>query len=247
MSSSRPSTSGTPTPPQRKGTFRAFQATSSRSSAKSDWLAASILIAKTATAAGEFGPFPYIKGRSQRAVRKSINEIVEIVRDQISVHGDTAAVKLKGQCEEFAKILRDMLQTVEKMQKRNHLKQFIRSSRISAEISGYEKRIEALLSRINFISGLETSFGMAEMHSKVHAIHAMMSPDSAHVQVPQNINNCPPPTRIFQGREKILAKMQEYFAQDLGKQHIYVLHGLGGAGKTQIGLKFIQESSRWVK
>lgn len=104
---------------------------------------------------------------------------------------------------------------------------------------------------------------MAEMHSKVHAIHAMMSPgkcsidfnpsnlmivaDSAHVQVPQNINNCPPPTRIFQGREKILAKMQEYFAQDLGKQHIYVLHGLGGAGKTQIGLKFIQESSWWVK
>ncbi|KAJ7883820.1 hypothetical protein B0H13DRAFT_2199226, partial [Mycena leptocephala] len=33
--------------------------------------------------------------------------------------------------------------------------------------------------------------------------------------------------------------MHEFFNQDIGKQHIYVLHGLGGAGKTQIGLKFI--------
>ncbi|KAJ6587657.1 P-loop containing nucleoside triphosphate hydrolase protein, partial [Mycena vulgaris] len=28
-------------------------------------------------------------------------------------------------------------------------------------------------------------------------------------------------------------------------QHIYLLHGLGGAGKTQIGLKFIEESSHF--
>ncbi|KAJ7854236.1 hypothetical protein B0H13DRAFT_2579129 [Mycena leptocephala] len=37
--------------------------------------------------------------------------------------------------------------------------------------------------------------------------------------------------------------MHEFFNQDIGKQHIYVLHGLGGAGKTQIGLKFINDSS----
>ncbi|KAJ7927278.1 hypothetical protein B0H13DRAFT_2265636 [Mycena leptocephala] len=37
--------------------------------------------------------------------------------------------------------------------------------------------------------------------------------------------------------------MHQYFNQDLGKQHIYVLYGLGGAGKTQISLKFIAESS----
>ncbi|KAJ7028620.1 P-loop containing nucleoside triphosphate hydrolase protein [Mycena alexandri] len=37
--------------------------------------------------------------------------------------------------------------------------------------------------------------------------------------------------------------MQEYFAQDMEKQYIYVLHGLGGVGKTQIALKFIPESS----
>ncbi|KAJ7024598.1 P-loop containing nucleoside triphosphate hydrolase protein, partial [Mycena alexandri] len=37
--------------------------------------------------------------------------------------------------------------------------------------------------------------------------------------------------------------MHQFFDTDSGKQHIYVLHGLGGAGKTQIALKFIEESS----
>ncbi|KAJ7874133.1 P-loop containing nucleoside triphosphate hydrolase protein [Mycena leptocephala] len=40
--------------------------------------------------------------------------------------------------------------------------------------------------------------------------------------------------------------MHEFFDQDIGKQHIYVLHGLGGAGKTQIGLKFINDSSHFT-
>ncbi|KAJ7450386.1 P-loop containing nucleoside triphosphate hydrolase protein, partial [Mycena latifolia] len=55
--------------------------------------------------------------------------------------------------------------------------------------------------------------------------------------------NCPPPSRIFRGRQSILAKMHQYFTEDLGKQHIYVLYGLGGSGKTQIALKFIDESA----
>ncbi|KAJ7731366.1 hypothetical protein B0H16DRAFT_203281 [Mycena metata] len=40
--------------------------------------------------------------------------------------------------------------------------------------------------------------------------------------------------------------MDKYFGQDLDKQCIYVLHGLGGAGKTQIALKFIQQSSSFT-
>ncbi|KAJ7887684.1 acyl transferase/acyl hydrolase/lysophospholipase [Mycena leptocephala] len=41
------------------------------------------------------------------------------------------------------------------------------------------------------------------------------------------------------GRQDILAKMDEYFSKDIGERHIYVLRGLGGSGKTQIGLKFL--------
>ncbi len=55
---------------------------------------------------------------------------------------------------------------------------------------------------------------------------------------------CPPPSRIFQGRQDILAKMDEYFSKDIGERHIYVLHGLGGSGKTQIGLKFLDMIGR---
>ncbi|KAJ7793145.1 P-loop containing nucleoside triphosphate hydrolase protein [Mycena olivaceomarginata] len=66
---------------------------------------------------------------------------------------------------------------------------------------------------------------------------------SAVIQASQIVNHCPPPSRIFQGRRDILDKMHHFFTSNAGIQHIYVLHGLGGIGKTQIGLKFIQESS----
>jgi RecA-family ATPase len=62
-------------------------------------------------------------------------------------------------------------------------------------------------------------------------------------QAARQTNNCPPPSRIFQGRQTIRDEMNEFFAQEIRKQHIYVLYGLGGAGKTQIALKFISDSS----
>ncbi|KAJ7888025.1 hypothetical protein B0H13DRAFT_1888574 [Mycena leptocephala] len=55
---------------------------------------------------------------------------------------------------------------------------------------------------------------------------------------------CPPPSQIFQGRQDILAKIDEYFSKDIGERHIYVLHGLGGSGKTEIALKFLDMISR---
>jgi hypothetical protein len=67
--------------------------------------------------------------------------------------------------------------------------------------------------------------------------------DFSVMQTTQQINTCPPPSRIFHGRLAILEKMHEFFKQDIRKQQIYVLHGLGGAGKTQIALKFIDNSS----
>jgi hypothetical protein len=74
-------------------------------------------------------------------------------------------------------------------------------------------------------------------------LHSDLEPsDITVVQAARQMNNCPPPSRIFQGRQTILDKMNQFFAQDIGKQHIYVLHGLGGAGKTQIGLRFINLS-----
>jgi hypothetical protein len=69
--------------------------------------------------------------------------------------------------------------------------------------------------------------------------------DASGIQAALSINNCPPPSRIFHGRRVILEQMHDFFEQDLDKQKIYLLHGLGGSGKTQIALKFIQKSASW--
>ncbi|KAJ7895905.1 hypothetical protein B0H14DRAFT_542649 [Mycena olivaceomarginata] len=58
-------------------------------------------------------------------------------------------------------------------------------------------------------------------------------------QVVPTLVGCPPPSQIFQGRQDILARMDNYFSKNIGKRHVYVLHGLGGSGKTQIALKFL--------
>ena len=50
---------------------------------------------------------------------------------------------------------------------------------------------------------------------------------------------CPAPSRYFTGREAELQQMVDYFDGVKQGQHIFVLHGLGGGGKTQTALKFV--------
>ncbi|KAJ7712802.1 hypothetical protein B0H16DRAFT_553033 [Mycena metata] len=80
-----------------------------------------------------------------------------------------------------------------------------------------------------------------------HNLQATVATDQAlqlqKVRASQIASHCQPPSRIFCGRQDILEKMQNFFSDTDSQQHIYVLHGLGGAGKTQIALKLINESS----
>ncbi|GLB39589.1 putative patatin-like phospholipase [Lyophyllum shimeji] len=55
---------------------------------------------------------------------------------------------------------------------------------------------------------------------------------------------CPPPTRYFKGRQKILAEMAAYFFNGSENQHVCVLHGLGGVGKTQIAYQFVETCAK---
>jgi hypothetical protein len=66
--------------------------------------------------------------------------------------------------------------------------------------------------------------------------------DNTQARQPPKLKVCPPPSIIFTGREDVLTQMRSYFATGLGKRHIFVLHGLGGAGKSQIAFKFIEIS-----
>ncbi|GLB39640.1 hypothetical protein LshimejAT787_0701500 [Lyophyllum shimeji] len=55
---------------------------------------------------------------------------------------------------------------------------------------------------------------------------------------------CPPPTRYFKGRQKTLDEMAAYFFNGIENQHVCVLHGLGGVGKTQIAYRFVETCAK---
>ena len=68
------------------------------------------------------------------------------------------------------------------------------------------------------------------------------SPSPESVQRQRGRKLCPTPVASFIGRHDILNKMRRYFDTESACQRIFVLHGLGGAGKSQLAFKFIEES-----
>lgn len=68
----------------------------------------------------------------------------------------------------------------------------------------------------------------------------MRDKNAQHVQIRPK----PSPSPIFTGREIILHKLDVFFAAQPGRsspRREYLLYGLGGAGKSQIALKFAQK------
>ncbi|KAE9385851.1 hypothetical protein BT96DRAFT_565232 [Gymnopus androsaceus JB14] len=62
----------------------------------------------------------------------------------------------------------------------------------------------------------------------------------------EGMTHCPTSTSLFTGRKTILNVLEDYFIKDLlsedaGRRKIFLLHGLGGAGKTQCALEFARK------
>jgi len=60
----------------------------------------------------------------------------------------------------------------------------------------------------------------------------------------------PNPSNRFTGHTEVIAKLKKHFSINTGdsvaqKKKFFLLHGMGGIGKTQICLKFIEEMSDW--
>ena len=57
----------------------------------------------------------------------------------------------------------------------------------------------------------------------------------------------PNPSTRFTGRADVIAKLKDHFSaganNGIQKRKYFLLHGMGGIGKTQICLKFIEEMS----
>ncbi|KAJ7446603.1 hypothetical protein FB451DRAFT_1188696 [Mycena latifolia] len=228
---------------------------------KSDWLATSLITARAVTAGAECLPFPYLKGvfgtavvilETVEKVKKNrddvkdlcgnIMEIIKIIQDQLSSHGETAAMRFKALCEDLEGVLQGILKAVKRLQTEPRgfkacLKEVVKLSSTTSEISGYRTMIQEL--RLNFLlmAAIDTNL---QVHK---SLSTGTSPNLPSTQVVPHINNCPPPTRIFHGRQTILDQMHQSFTQNLDKQDIFLLHGVGGAGKTQIVLKFIEKSA----
>ncbi|KAJ7633632.1 hypothetical protein DFH06DRAFT_1101081 [Mycena polygramma] len=236
------------------------------SPSSSDWLGVSLLTAKTIAAAGECLSVPYVKGafalvililetvekvkRNREDLKElceDILETMEIVRDQVSAYGEMTAVRCKKLCKDLESLLKDMQSAVEHLQKDpegfpSRLKQVLKLSSTADKIITYRRRLRTLRER--FLVGTA-----ADTNVHIHKLISMSSTSPTSGSIPevlQSIHTCPSPSRIFQGRQPILEKMDRYFKQDLDKQHIFLLYGLGGAGKTQISLKFIELSSRFT-
>ncbi|KAJ7904121.1 hypothetical protein B0H13DRAFT_2274711 [Mycena leptocephala] len=156
---------------------------------KSDWLALTIVAAKMITAAGECLPFLCVKGAFgmvvilletvevwfivvyvEDKVKKNRDdlkelcmtamEIMYILQDQISSHGDTSAVKLKGLCEDFERFLEDVIHGVEDMRKKpqgfGSYQEFVKSSSVQDKIAEYQKKIQEICSRLKIYTPVQS-------------------------------------------------------------------------------------------
>ncbi|KAJ7433397.1 hypothetical protein FB451DRAFT_327717 [Mycena latifolia] len=165
-----PNTPTTAASQQPRRTLRAFKLSSQ---SQSDWLANSLTTAKTVTAAAESLPFPYVKGvfgtvviilETMEKIKKNredlkelcenIMEIIKIIQDQLSSHGDTAAMKFKGLCEDLQGVLQGVLKAVDEMQIKpqgfsGRFKEVMKLSSTADQISGHRTRIQEL--RLNFL------------------------------------------------------------------------------------------------
>ena len=77
---------------------------------------------------------------------------------------------------------------------------------------------------------------------EIHELASRAQDDSSHL--PQRPNS----SALFTGREDILERLRDHFAlRDEGERcrKSFLLYGMGGIGKTQICLKFVEEMAGW--
>ncbi|KAJ7921572.1 hypothetical protein B0H13DRAFT_2415300 [Mycena leptocephala] len=246
------------------------------SSSRSDWLSHCIHIAKILKEAADLVPVTYVKGAIGTVVilletvekvkqnREDLQELCEnttriavYLGEQLASRQNTTAVRLKDMCEELERDLQGVIAAITKLPGsrglRGQVKEFFTARSITDKITGYQRSIQAKCETLKLTSIVDIDFKVAEiqtaifdMQVQVHDIRSTWFSDFASIQASQSTSNCPPPSRHFLGRQIILEKMHQYFNQSLGKQQIYVLYGLGGAGKTQISFKLIAESSHFT-
>jgi hypothetical protein len=129
---------------------------------------------------------------------------------------------------------------------KTHTEQYLRQGKVDEMVSA---AVKALRERRELMAAAN----LTTYNSQGFIAHGGVGPiGQLSVKHTVRRNTCPPPTSRFTGRADILLQLERWFFPDVQsmteeEQRIYVLYGLGGAGKTQIALAFIDKFfQRWV-
>ncbi|KAJ7033029.1 hypothetical protein C8F04DRAFT_636243 [Mycena alexandri] len=118
------------------------------------------------------------------------------------------------------------------------LSEWEKLSNVEAHTAQYMRRKEVEKTFTLLVHGMGTHRGQLTIEQLISP-----KPPIQSTGYMEDRKHCPPPVLSFTGRNDILQKMHSYFDHDRGSaQHIFVLHGLGGAGKSQLAFKFVHDS-----
>ncbi|KAJ6559458.1 hypothetical protein DFH09DRAFT_514770 [Mycena vulgaris] len=160
------------------------------------------------------------------------------------------AVRFQELCNGLQSFLKEIQEHLEKINNKRagfkgRLREVFKAENIGAEILGYKERIRELRSNFLMVVSIEHHVSLAKVNQQLSALAQHMIPGSWVLdQSVLPLRECPPPSPIFHGWKEVLDKMHAYFAQNAGRRKVFVLFGLGGAGKTQTGLKYAEQSSQ---
>ncbi|KAJ7436333.1 hypothetical protein FB451DRAFT_1307514 [Mycena latifolia] len=163
-------------------------------STSKDWLYSMNFAARAMAAGAELIPLPYIRAafdavvlflETVEKIKKnredlkdlcaSMMEIVVLLRDEISVNGDTGAMRLKDLCENFIGCMKFLQSGLEKLQKshqgiRGRFKEVVGATNIADGIRRYRTRLDELRSNLTLIATINTNLNVADIQKSLTAI-----------------------------------------------------------------------------
>ncbi|KAJ7438590.1 FabD lysophospholipase-like protein [Mycena latifolia] len=164
-----------------------------------------------------------------------------------SGHPDTIQIPRSPSLTAFAKILKSIAADCERIHEDNARR--FRSSpntyfrlNVLQGLQGFEQQYWGRYGEVS--THTRVYLGTEDVKSKLTgAVEVILNPVIPVSDSPAYVKVCPSPSIHFTGREDILQKMSEYFNTSIGQRHIFLLHGLGGCGKSQTAFKFVEQST----
>ncbi|QRV95846.1 kinesin light chain [Ceratobasidium sp. AG-Ba] len=83
---------------------------------------------------------------------------------------------------------------------------------------------------------------LAERNGQVSMTHIDGEINTMATQRPVGVKSCPDPTPVFTGRQDTIDQVVACISMGDIQRCVFVLHGLGGSGKTQLALKTVEQT-----